>query len=217
MLAIDGQSDTLDTSKSSVLYPVQHRRDQFDIRVVHSIDTFLHMVSIRSAVYLSEQCCPFDEEFDGNDFAATHLVAYYKQEPVACIRVRFFADFAKLERLAVRHEYRNSRISFKIVWAAIDLAKKKGYSRMYGHAQDRLVKFWSHFGARPMQGRPKITFSDFAYTEMLLETKPAPNAVTLKSDPYVLIRPEGHWDEPGILEKSAARPVTSPLRNLKAA
>ena len=196
---------------------VEHIRHDFEIRVVGAIHQLMHVVAIRSAVFLSEQSCPYHEEFDGNDFCATHLVAYRGREPVACIRIRYFSDFAKLERLAVRHDYRNSRISFKLVWAAIDLARKKGYSKIYGHAQDRLVKFWSHFGARPMRGRRPLVFSDFAYTEMLLETRPAPNPITLGSDAYVIIRPEGDWDRPGILEQSAARPITSPLHNLKAA
>jgi hypothetical protein len=28
----------------------------------------------------------------------------------------------------------------------------------------------------------------------------------------VIIRPEGEWDQPGVLDRSAAREVTSPLR-----
>ncbi len=189
----------------------------YAIKIVHNINEFMQMVALRSAVFMSEQSCPYAEEFDGNDFSATHLVAYRHLEPVACIRVRCFAEFAKIERLAVRHEYRSSRVGFQIVWAAIEFARKKGYVKIYGHAQDRLVKFWSHFGAQPIKGRPKIQFSDFGYTEMLLDAKPHEEPITLDSDPYVIIRPEGLWHTPGILEKSSQRNVTGPLRNLKAA
>ena len=189
----------------------------YAITVVHNINEFMQVVSLRSAVFMSEQSCPYEEEFDGNDFSATHLVAYRHREPAACIRVRCFAEFAKIERLAVRHEFRNSRVGFQIVWAAIEFARKKGYVKIYGHAQDRLVKFWSHFGARPIEGRPKIQFSDFGYTEMLLDAKPHDGPITLKSDPYVIIRPEGLWHVPGILEDSSERKITSPLRNLRAA
>lgn len=193
------------------------RGKRYGVKVVRTIDEFMHMVSVRSAVFMSEQLCPFSEEFDGNDFCALHLVGYKGKEPIGCIRIRFFADFAKIERLAVRHEYRNSRIGFKLVWAAIALAKQKGYRKIYGHIQARLLKFWSHFGGRPMQGRKPLIFSDFEYVEMLLETDPAPDAITLDADAYVLIRPEGAWHKPGVLEESAERPVTSPLRRLDAA
>lgn len=210
-------SSSFEASEPGLTKLVKNEKAGLTIKVVHSLNELMHVVAVRSAVFLSEQSCPYGEEFDGNDFSATHLVAYSNREPIACIRVRFFADFAKIERLAVRHERRNARVSIKIVRAAINLARKKGYSRIYGHAQDRLVKFWSRFGARPMTGRPELVFSDFSYTEMLLETEPTQDPITLESNPYVIIRPEGEWELPGVLEKSAERSPTSPLRSLKAA
>jgi len=184
----------------------------FAVKVARSLNDMMHVMAIRAAVFLSEQACPYHEEFDGNDFCATHLIGYRGFEPAACLRARFFADFAKLERLAVRHEFRNTRISFQVVRAGIELARKKGYRRIYGHAQDRLVPFWSRFGARPMSDhRRKIVFSDFSYTEMLLVAEPHPHPITLDSDPYEIIRPEGAWHRPGPLDRSAERPATSPL------
>lgn len=189
---------------------------RYGIKVARCLSDMMQIVSIRSAVFISEQECPYSEEFDGNDFCSTHFIGYVGKEPAACLRARFFADFAKLERLAVRHEFRRSRLAFKIVKAGIEFSKAKGYTRIYGHAQDRLVSFWSTFGARPMKARGQpLVFSDFSYTEMLLEVEQTPDAITLSSDPYLLIRPEGKWHEPGILEQSATREVTSPLRSLQ--
>jgi len=187
------------------------------VTVARSLNDLMQITAIRAAVYLGEQACPYDEEFDGNDFCAAHLIGYRGHEPIGCLRARFFADFAKLERLAVRHQFRNSPIAFQLVRAGIDLARKKGYRRIYGHAQDRLVPFWSRFGARPMPKRCQLVFSDFSYTEMLLDAAPHPNPITLDSDPYEIIRPEGAWDRPGPLDHSANRPVTSPLANILAA
>ena len=36
------------------------------------------------------------------------------------------------------------------------------------------------------------------------------DAITVMSDPYVIVRPEGRWDTPGALDNSAARPATNP-------
>jgi predicted GNAT family N-acyltransferase len=191
--------------------PQRLRQGRTQIAVARSLSDLMRIVSIRSAVYLAEQQCPFDEEFDGNDFCALHLIGYYDGEPAACLRARFFADFAKLERLAVRAEFRRSALAFEIVRAGIGLCRMKGYGRIYGHAQDRLVPFWRRFGARPLPKRRDLVFSDFSYTEMLLETEPHPDAVSLASDPYVIIRPEGEWSRPGILDDSARRLPTSPL------
>lgn len=182
------------------------------IRVASSLSDLMQVVAIRGAVYLSEQLCPYDEEFDGNDFCAMHLIGSVGREPAGCVRLRFFADFVKLERLAVRHEFRGTSLALDMCRAAKELSRLKGYTRVYGHVQPRLIPFWKRLGARPMEARGPLVFSDFSYTEMLAESEPHPHALSLASDPYVLIRPEGAWDRPGPLELSASRPVTSPSR-----
>ncbi|HWA91395.1 MAG TPA: GNAT family N-acetyltransferase [Rhizomicrobium sp.] len=180
------------------------------VSVAREFHDLLRVAAIRSAVYIGEQECPFEEEFDGNDMTATHLIGYAGDEPIACIRIRFFADFAKMERLAVRREYRNSRISFMVVKAAIELCRVKGYRKIYGHAQRRLMDFWSRFGAKLMPGSKAFVFSDFDYVEMLIEVEPHPEAIRLGTDPFVIIRPEGRWHQPGILERSSSRPASRP-------
>ncbi len=177
----------------------------------------MQVVAIRAAVYLSEQCCPYDEEFDSNDFCAMHLIGAIGGEPAAAMRIRFFADFAKLERLAVRHEFRRTPLAFEICRAATELCRLKGYTRLYGHVQEKLIPFWKRFGGRPLEPRRPLVFSDYDYTEMVLDTNRHPEALSLDSDPYVLIRPEGEWDKPGPLEISAQRPVTSSVHNKQAA
>ena len=72
------------------------------------------------------------------------------------------------------------------------------------------MNFFDRLGFRPLEGGREFAFSDFDYVEIVLDTKPHPQAITLGADPYVLIRPEGRWHEPGILERSAVRPVTRP-------
>jgi predicted GNAT family N-acyltransferase len=187
------------------------------IKVVRTLEDMAQVIAIRSAVYLSEQQCPFWEEFDGNDFCAAHFLAYQGREPVGCIRARFFSGFTKLERLAVRHEFRKTRAAFNLVNAGIEFARKKGYKLIYGHSQDRLQDFWAHFGAKPLNKNHKLVFSDFSYTEMVIELEPHSEPITINSDPYEIIRPEGAWHRPGVLDSSAKRPATSPQRNLEAA
>jgi hypothetical protein len=53
-------------------------------------------------------------------------------------------------------------------------------------------------------------FSDFDYVEMQRITERRPNAITIGVDPYLLIRPEGQWHIPGVLDRSKSRPVTCP-------
>jgi predicted GNAT family N-acyltransferase len=184
------------------------------VRIARDPNDLMLVTAIRSAVYLAEQDCPIEEEFDGNDLVAAHFIGFVGTEPAGCLRVRFFGEFAKVERLAVRHRYRRSRLSFKLVQASVDYVKRKGFKKIYGQAQDHLVGFWAHFGAKPLGHNRKITFSDFSYTEMVLDIEPSADAITLDSDPYVIIRPEGDWDRPGVLDLSSDRAASSPLRTV---
>jgi predicted GNAT family N-acyltransferase len=185
------------------------------VRVVRSMDEMARVIAIRGAVYMGEQHCPFEEEFDGNDFSATHLICHKGHEPVGCLRIRYFADFAKLERLAVRNENRNAGFASQIVAAAIELCRKKGYRVLYAHSQKRYLKFWKQHGFTRMAGARDFVFSDFGYTEVKLETEKHPQSISLAADPYVIIRPEGLWDTPGILEMSASRgaPLSASARS----
>jgi len=186
------------------------------VTIARTMEDLTRVMAIRSAVYISEQECPYEEEFDGNDLSATHLIGYLGNEPVATLRLRFFADFAKLERVAVRHEFRSSRISFELVKAAIEFCRVKGYRRLYGHARKGLQKFWTHFGFATFEGGATLVFSDHDYVEMVLEMDRHPDAISIGVNPYVIIRPEGRWHMPSLLEESAARPLTRPLRHQKA-
>jgi predicted GNAT family N-acyltransferase len=187
------------------------------VAVARTMEDLSRVIALRAAVYMAEQACPYEEEFDGNDLSATHLIGYVGDEPAGCLRIRYFADFAKIERLAVRAEYRNTRMAFALVRAGIELARVKGYRRLYGHAQKRLVGFWGRFGFRVFEGAQELVFSDFDYVEMLLEAEPHPQAIGLGIDPYVIIRPEGRWHRDGILDRSRSRAVTRPSVDREAA
>jgi predicted GNAT family N-acyltransferase len=204
-----GDSSKTDTP-SYDRYQGNAKKREIAVTMARSIEDLMRVISVRSAVYIAEQECPYLEEFDGNDFCSTHLLGYIGNEPAGCIRIRYFADFAKIERLAVRKEFRKTRLSFQMVRAAIDLCRVKGYRRLYGHAQKRLVNFWSRFGFEEFEGGQDLVFSDFDYVEMQMKAEKHPEAISIGVDPYMIIRPEGRWHLPGVLEDSRNRPVTRP-------
>jgi len=175
------------------------------IRVVNDFDDMMRIAAIRSAVFIGEQACPFDEESDGNDFSATHLLAFVGNEPAGCMRIRYFGDFAKLERLAVRKEFRSSRTAFDLVHASVDLCRDKGFRRLYGHARQDYLRFWQHFGFKVKENGTPFSFSDFSFVEMVDEIEPSAEALAISDGPYRLIRPEGAWHVRGPLERSAER------------
>jgi predicted GNAT family N-acyltransferase len=179
-------------------------------KVARSFEDLCQVVSVRSATYIAEQYCHYAEEFDGNDFCATHIIGYVNGDPAGCIRLRFFASFAKIERLAVRTEYRNSRLAFILARQAIDHCQKKGYTKIYGHARLDLIPFWKIFGFGRRSDRADFSFANIKYAELELNTAPLGDAITLNDDPMRLIRPEGDWDRPGPLDRSESE--NDPLR-----
>jgi predicted GNAT family N-acyltransferase len=174
-------------------------------RVSRTIEDIMKVFSIRAATYMNEQSCPYDEEFDGNDFCAAHILGEINGEPAGCIRIRFFADFVKIERLAVRPEFRSSTLSFRLVRAAFEYARAKGFRKAYGHARHDLVNFWSRFGFHEIAGHPSFEFSDVTYVEMEADVSASNDVICIGRSPFELIRPEGAWDVPGPLDRSANR------------
>jgi len=178
--------------------------------VARSFDDLMRVVSIRSAVYMGEQQFFFFEENAANEMSGTHILGFVGDEPAGCTRLRFFADFAKIERLAVRKEFRHTRLAVQLARASIELARMKGYRVLYSHVQKHMINFNARFGFRILEGRPEFTFSDFDYVEMVAHVEPHPDAITLGTDPYKVIRPEGRWHVPGVLEASSVRDASRP-------
>jgi predicted GNAT family N-acyltransferase len=176
---------------------------QSRVTIVHCMDDLVKVFAVRAATYVAEQDCPYDEEFDGNDFSATHLLGFVGREPAGCLRIRYFADFAKLERLAVVRRFRQTRLAFKLIEAGISFCQAKGYRKLYGHAEPRVCKLWERFGFRPRTTSPTLAFSNLEFVVGDLELPLDPKALADTSDPYVLIRPEGQWARPGVLDASA--------------
>src|ERR1700761_1599704 len=180
------------------------------VSVVTSQEGLNQAFSIRSQVYIGEQHCPYEEEFDGNDFCAMHLLACVDGEPAGTVRLRWFQDYAKFERVAVLSRFRATECAKIMMEYSFEIIRRKGYVQACGYAQKRLVKYWSKYGFVPLREDKPFTFSDHEYLEVLIRFDKHPDAINLHSDPYVAMRPEGSWDEPGILDKSAERAPTNP-------
>lgn len=177
------------------------------VSVANTLDELSAVIALRAIVYMGEQSCPHDEEFDGNDFAgATHLIARIGKEPVGVIRIRWFADFAKLERAAVIRRFRESGVALALWLASAEIAARKGYRRILGHIEPRMLPFWSRCaGFKPREGRATFCFSDREYMEVVAELPARDDFLTIDAPPLLLLRPEGAWDVAGVLDASAVR------------
>lgn len=183
-----------------------------DIRVVRSTDDLSQVAAIRAAVFIGEQNCPYHEEFDGNDFVATHFLARVDGEPAGSLRFRYFSGFAKMERLAVLPRFRKQRLHYKLVEAGLEHTRRKGYTRVIGHSQEHAIGFYAEFGFQRTARNAPIRFSDYEYFEIAAQLPPHPDAVQIDADPMIVIRPEGAWHVEGVLDRSSVRPISNPWR-----
>ncbi len=185
-------------------------RPTTNVKIARNMEELMQAFVVRAAVFMSEENFSYADEFDGNDFTATQILGMVGDEPAATIRVRYFAGFAKPERLAVRREFRKTGVAADVIKFAVELCREKGYAKLYGHAEERLLPFWERFGFARM-GRPDfVSFDHNRYIEIERDLEPLPEALSLAGDPIALIRPEGRWAERGILDNSIERPATNP-------
>lgn len=172
------------------------------VQVVTTAEQFMHAIAIRAICFMEDTGLTADQAIDGNDYQATHFLIYANQEPIGASRVRWFRDFAKVERSAFRRAYRNPRIMKRSAEFIFDHVARKGYTQLVTHAEPKFARVWELLcGFERVEGRPLvITEGHEPYIELIKRLSPPPDAVTLQTHPKVLFRVEGQWDKPSAFE-----------------
>ena len=162
---------------------------------------FQHAVAVRSIVYMEGNGMPFDAVFDANDFVSTHLVFYEGKEPIGGSRLRWFAEFAKVERTCLRKDWQNIRNLRLAVDFILTHVARKGYSKLITHADEEYSRLWIKlFGFERVADRPVIEAPGFnPHFELVKHLAPPADAIGSDSSPSTLFRTEGAWDAPSTL------------------
>jgi hypothetical protein len=140
--------------------------------------------------------------FDGNDFQATHIVAYADDEPVGATRIRWFNGFAKIERTAFRKAYRSVRTLKQTADFIFGHVAQKGYSKLLTLAKPDYAVVWIRvLGFRRIADRPPVFAGDGEpFVELIKELKAPADAISIDTDANVLFRVEGFWHVPSAFE-----------------
>lgn len=127
------------------------------IRPVQDGTDWAHVKAIRTRVFIEEQACPPEEEWDAFDDISRHVIGRVDGRPAATARWRtvpFDGKLAaKLERFAVLPEYRGRGYGRDLVAYVIEDARRAGFSLFVMHAQAHLEAFYRSFGFEPV-GEP---------------------------------------------------------------
>jgi hypothetical protein len=147
------------------------------------------------------------QTFDGNDYQATHMIIYAGDEPIGTIRIRWFKDFAKLERTCFREAYRNTHVLKAFARSVFEHVARKGYDKVITHAQPKYARLWRMtLGFRRADGKQPVYFEghEEPYLELVKDLTPPADAISEKTDATVLFRVEGAWDLPSEFEGAHA-------------
>ena len=174
-----------------------HHDNLIRVEIVTTPEQLLHAYAIRAICFMEEHGVAARQTYDGNDYQATHVIVYAGDEPVGTARIRWFRDFAKMERTSFRQQWRNPRTVKRCAEFIFEHISRKGYDRVITHAKPKYARLWrTLLGFRQAEGKEPLLFAghDEPYVELVKELAPPPNAITQDSDAAVLFRVEGHWD-----------------------
>jgi hypothetical protein len=181
--------------------------NQIRCEVVTTYEQMLHAYAIRGICFMEEHGVKARQTFDGNDYQATHMIVYAADEPVGTLRIRWFKDFAKLERTAFRENYRNPHVLKAFAFFVFDHVARKGYDKVITHAQPKYARLWRMIlGFKNAEGKKPVYFDghEEPYIELVRGLTPPANAISERTDATVLFRTEGYWDAPSEYETAAA-------------
>lgn len=153
---------------------------------------------VRAVSYFGDGHAPLKILTDGNDFCATHFVAYVDEEPIGSARIRWFKDFAKFERTCFVPQYRNPRSIYTTAHTIFGHIAHKGYTRVVTYAEPKFARLWVRLLGFRETGKPPLglAMSDEPYLELVKELSAPPSAITEESAGELLERIEGYWDTP---------------------
>jgi predicted GNAT family N-acyltransferase len=107
--------------------------------------------AIRRKVFVDEQHCPADLEYENDEFS-THFLATSNGVPCGAARWRQTENGIKLERFAVLPEYRGKGVGAHLVRAVLaDIPPDA--KKIYLNAQLSAVDFYLPFGFKPVGER----------------------------------------------------------------
>ena len=119
---------------------------QVTVEEVISQSDFAICMAIRMEVFVFEQDVPADIEWDAFDRTSTHFFARADGKPVATARLRDDNGIAKIERMAVRKDYRGKGVGDAMLLHVMEHARTKNYKEARLSAQDHAIPFYEKLG-----------------------------------------------------------------------
>jgi predicted GNAT family N-acyltransferase len=116
------------------------------VRETQTPDERQAALALRHAVFCDEQGVPLDDELDGRDAAATHLVALRDDAVLATCRLLREGATMKLGRVAVTPPARRRGLATRLLEEGERVARAAGCERIVLHAQTDATTLYAKAG-----------------------------------------------------------------------
>ena len=148
--------------------------NEITVSMIKDIKEMEEAYAIRREVFMVEGGEPEEEQFDGNDFCAAHLLAVWKGKPVATMRLRIVSgtDGGTIiwERMAILKDAReqNPWIFRSLMNNARHYTDLMGLKNVIGIVENpKLMRFWQIYGGKET-GEEPIDFRGHKYRPIRL-------------------------------------------------
>lgn len=119
--------------------------NEFTVELVSWSDAIEPIRKIRDCVFIQEQSVPLELEWDGLDESASQFLLYREGYTEAIGTARLLAT-GQIGRIAVLPEHRGLGGAQALLDAVLNEATKRGYPRVFMHAQVYLVPWYKRAG-----------------------------------------------------------------------
>jgi predicted GNAT family N-acyltransferase len=110
-------------------------------------------IAVRRRVFIEEQGVPVEEELDGRDSEALHLIARDEQGgAIGTLRLLLDGDVAKVGRVAVDRGWRRRGIAARMLDVALEEARVRGARRARLASQLDVVALYERAGFTVQSG-----------------------------------------------------------------
>ncbi len=131
-----------------------------EVREIRNQSDLSQAFDIRRRVFVIEQECPPDEEYDTYEESSRHFLAKFKGLSVGTCRFRTTQKGIKLERFAVLKDYRKTGIGAALLQNCLDIITKNkvdsndssspkivtpSLPNIYLHAQEHALEFYTKY------------------------------------------------------------------------
>lgn len=164
-----------------------------EIDIVRNIEELQQAFEIRRQEFVNKQNIPEKTEFDGNDFTATHILAKVDGKPAGTLRIRYFKDFVRFERMCVAAEFRKSNLVGEILNFAGKIMSEKGFEQAHCLCKEELVDYWLRNNHKIIAGAKSMQVKGMNLIPISLNFDKSTNHIKITDNPEVLIAPEGRW------------------------